>query len=657
MSNTRTITDHLLWDQRIGFDRMKAFATNRQALNNSQAGINLFGIEKFPSISINNIDGVVGNSLGFGPGSNFSNEGMFQTRYSPSTNLNWVRGNHQMSFGFQYEFTQLNIINRANEVASLNFQTFADFLTGNLNGSSSSLLQGQSNRYYRSQQIGSYAQDKWKLRPNLTLTLGVRYDWDGPLVEKYGNLFNFDPTRYKYDPATDTIVNDGFIVAGNNKLFPTHGAGDSTLKGRQWGVGPRIGIAYSPLKNVVFRTGFGIYYDRGEYFTYLSPGAGSGISGPFGVTQEPPLVIPVTPTAGATLSQPFGTVRPPQPSGNPADFASLLPNIAALEGGANDFPFGSYDIHNQLPYTENWSLDLQWQPLNDLAITLGYNGNRGRHEVLPIPFNQPGIATPQNPIHGQIYSYGYQIAGVSAEQFNTFNGGNVDLRVPFIGYSPNAVAYRASGVSAYDALLLNVQKRFTHGFQFGGSYTWSHSFDESSALGLFYNGNNPLVPRDSYAPSDYDRTHVVSFNYTYQLPDFAPTKSLLGKIVDGWGMSGITVLQSGQPYSVVDFSGSIASIYYSFNDSITNPIVPLAPGVQPSQAVTGHSGAFPGLPALNPNFFAIPFIAPGTGGVPPCDPVTGTCDNFETGFGRGGRNIFRQGFQKRADVSIFKVLP
>jgi hypothetical protein len=170
---------------------------------------------------------------------------------------------------------------------------------------------------------------------------------------------------------------------------------------------------------------------------------------------------------------------------------------------------------------------------------------------------------------------------------------------------------------------------------------------------LFYNGNNPLNQRDSYASSDFDRTHVVTFNYLYQLPDF---KTIAGKLVDGWGLSGITVFQSGQPYSVVDFSGSVASIFYSFNDSITNPIVPLAPGVKPSQVITGHTGAFPGFPALNSQFFAVPVIAPGTGGVPPCDP-DGACDNFETGFGRGGRNIFRQAFQKRADVSLFKVLP
>jgi hypothetical protein len=114
----------------------------------------------------------------------------------------------------------------------------------------------------------------------------------------------------------------------------------------------------------------------------------------------------------------------------------------------------------------------------------------------------------------------------------------------------------------------------------------------------------------------------------------------------------LTVLQSGQPYSVIDFSGAVGSIYYSTSDGITNPIVPLAKGYSAKSATTGASGAWTpsgGKTALNPAAFTLPLLpAGGLGGaIPPDDP-------YETGFATGQRNIFRQAFQKRADASIIK---
>jgi hypothetical protein len=430
-------------------------------------------------------------------------------------------------------------------------------------------------------------------------------------------------------------------------------------------------VAWSPsfLKNVVVRSGFGIYYDRGEFFSEFSPSAGFGFNGPFGVTLEPPFIVPVLADSSSTFANPFGAVTPPP--NNLASVTSLIPNQAALISGQTPFLFGGYDPRNKLPYSENWTLDLQWQPTNTLVLTMGYIGNHGVHETVPIPFNQPLIATPSNPVNGQIYSYGYQpndgpttkqcplcnFNPLPTEPFNTSTGGNTDLRVPFIGFNPNSVFYEAAGISSYNALQVGANKRLSHGLQLSGSYTWSHTLDEQSGLGLFFNGNNPLDLRSAYASSDFDRTHVFTLSYLYELPKFAREDSLASKFTNGWGFSGITVAESGQPFNIYDFSGTLGSLFYSANDFITNPILPLAPGVSPAQATLNGSKAL-NQPQVNPVDFIIPTITPGQDGVPPCGNavVSGVplCDSFETPFGNGGRNIFRGPFQTRFDMSLIK---
>ena len=130
-------------------------------------------------------------------------------------------------------------------------------------------------------------------------------------------------------------------------------------------------------------------------------------------------------------------------------------------------------------------------------------------------------------------------------------------------------------------------------------------------------------------------------------------------------MTGIAIFQSGQPYSIYDYTRAVASAYYGTNISLLNPIVPLARGYTPQNALTGHSGPFfdnsgNPIPAINPSAITVPLLAPGQNGIPPCDPTGGPnngelCDNYETGFGPPGeRNIFRQLFQKRADISVQK---
>jgi hypothetical protein len=686
IQNTTTISPNAVWTQGFGFIREKAFAHTIDGYTNSDYGLNIFGLSNVPGITIGTANPNTGSGLAVGPSNNFANAGMFQNTFEGSTKYSWTVGRHTIVGGVQIDHAQLNIINKNSSQGLLDFDTFADFLQGNLcnpstfcgeNGSSV-FVSGSTNRYYRSNQVGAFGQDTFRLKSNLTVIAGLRWDWNGPLVEKNGLLTNFYPKDYSYDFGTDTISNIGIVVAGNNKEFPTKGVSDSTLTGRQWGFAPRIGVAWTPgfLHNVVVRAGFGMYYDRGEYFAELSQSAGGGIGGPFGVTVQQPFSQPFYSPPAASFATPFGATPPPAPPKNLSGVASLIPNISQLIDNTTPYCtangisfcspliFAGYDPTNKLPYSENYTLNLQWQPRNDLVLALAFVGNHGVHEVIPVPFNQPNIATPTSPINGQIYSYGYTVPGVAAENVSTlvegFGSGNTALRVPFIGFDPNSQYAKAAGQSNYDALQFNVTKRYSHGLTLSGSYTWSHSMDEESGEQLFYNGDNPENLRTGYGNSDFDRRHVFMIQYTYEFPKLAMFHGWADKIVNGWGTSGLISAESGQPYSVIDFSGGVASQFYGGgNDFITNPLVPIG-GTGSTQGANpvlqGTLGVNPGNPVLNSAAFGIPLLQPGQNGVPPCDSSSGTkvCDVYETNFGPASRNIFVSPFQSRVDMGVFK---
>ncbi len=712
ISNTWLIKPNLSTVETLGILREKLYSKNDQLFGPGSiptlngvptASINAFGSTYFPGVTIVDAlgsyhpEGSPLATLNIGPGAATQgpNTGVFQNRIQPSGNALWTLGKHTVGFGGSYQYTQLNTIDRrtgTGTIATADFSQYAQGLvTNNYDFNTTTFLQGNANRYYRANQVGLYAQDKFQVMSNLTLMAGLRWDWDGGLTEKYGRIFNFDPSRYGYTPVAGEMPGDigttanGFIIAGNN-VNGTSGVSKTTLTGRQWGFGPRVGLAYAPKKydgKIVVRAGTGIYYDRGELFTYFSPGYAIGdvTGGPFGVNQAPPFVnaqictalgsyyfgyIPTcdpTQPNGGSLNNPWGNTLGAPPTGKASDLTNYLPNAAAIAQGAAPVSLGTYDRANKLPYSINYTLDLQWQPLKGLAVELGYVGTVSRHQVIPVPFNQALIATPTAPVHGQQYSYGYTV--LDPNTFNPINlpngqpflatneGGNVDLRVPYTGYASESIDYKAAGVAAYNALTAHVEKRMSHGLYVGASYTYSHALDEQSGLGLFYNGNNPLNLRDGYASSDFDRTHVLNFNYVYRLPEFRGKNTLMGRVVDGWSVVGLTILQSGQPYSVIDYTGAVGSIYYSVFNGITNPIVPLAPGCTPQNAKTGFSGAFSAVassgPALKATCFTVPLLSPGAlnGAVP-------AGDTFETSFTTGQRNIFRQASQKRADMSIVK---
>src|SRR5580700_45327 len=534
ISDTETVRPNLSVSETFGFIRQKVYSTIAQPFSPQTLGIQTFGAPIFPGITIVDAFGntaayntgcpnsdpqcslptPVANAaltIGQGSASQGALTGVFQNRFMPSANAIWTHGKHTITFGASYAYTQLNTRDRRTDNGIIGVSDFSQFLQGLVTPYTSdgfvttAYLQGDANRYLRAGQTGLYVQDKYALKSNLNVTLGLRYDWNGGLTEKNGRLYNFDPSQYAFNGQN--VTSSGFIVAGNN-AEGTKGVSNSTLTGRQWGFAPRLGIAWSPEmfhNKVVVRAGSGFYYDRGELFTYLSPGFAAGViaGGPFGFNQAPPYVNSQTCTdistlyqfyiptcnpatastplgTGGSLSSPWGSTLQPAPTGKATDIINYLPNANAIETGAQLFSFAVYNRTNKLPYTINNTLDIQWQPRSDISIQIGYVGNLGRHLVIPVPFNQAQIASPSHPIHGQIYSYGYQIldpntfgpialpnnpmTGAPAGKYlNTFEGGNIDLRVPYVGYSSESESYSAAGISAYNALQTHIEKRMSHG--------------------------------------------------------------------------------------------------------------------------------------------------------------------------------------------------
>jgi Carboxypeptidase regulatory-like domain len=747
LDNTITIGSRLNWEQRLGYARMLSYSYYTQTLPGDPSLGSNYGIgsgstppslglaaglpglllEQFPIKGSSSVS----PSLKVGPFSSFADMGYYQNRLNPSTNVILTVGNHTLVAGGGYNYTQLNIDNNRTGIAQITAQNFETFLEGNAYKSNvvetidPNTHKNLADRYYRSNEFSGYLQDKWQARSNLSITAGVRYDYHGGLTEKYGNLFNFDPSLYNVTGTPESgfdVLNAGFVVAPNNgyksSIASSNLAGsDSTLTGRQWGISPRIGFAWSPKKDegkVVIRGGAGIYYDRGELFTYLSQPAGSGTGGPFGVTESSPLATYVS-SSKTTFSNPLGAALTSSsyvpPSSNPSVINNALAaQLAAMTAtssigkGSSEYTygnctgvgaeedatcpsplnFGAYDKNNVLPYTINFTLNMQWQPTNDLAITVGYTGNRGRHSIVPIPFNEAQIATPSNPAmilgasphsSGETATYGFEVlnqnnlvgpyddyAPIGSEPWSTYTGGNTDWRVPYVGFNSNAVLFKTVGNSAYDALETHLEKRLSNHVQGGASYTWSHSLDEQSGVGLFFTGNNPNNLRNSWASSDFDRTNVFSANFQVQIPNAAQAHTLLSYVTNDWNLTGIGIVQSGEPYSLYEFYGAVGSAYVGNYPNLLNPVLSIKDPNNPKSAFTGNRGSFRAaggnyIPAIDPSQVAVNYLSPGEKGVPtaaqgnPGDPL----DTYETDFAPGNqRNIFRQPMQKRLDISVRK---
>jgi hypothetical protein len=470
-------------------------------------------------------------------------------------NFSKVAGRHTMKFGAEFHYDQIN----TNPIAQFNGNflftgsetgsDFADFLLG----IPSQYNQSQLLPFYgRNKYWGLYGQDSWRVRSNLTLNYGLRWDRIEPWYEKNNGLSVFEPGR-------SSVV---FPGAPAGILFPTDPGVPRTLAppgNRDFA--PRIGFAYSPesaddtLLVKIFggpgktsiRAGFGMYYTAIEALTVGILAANP----PFGTTYSspaPPLFATpfITASTGQNQGQPFpfNLVTQKATSSNPDPNVNWSP-YEPISG------IPAYASTNRIPYVEQYTLSLQRQFGNNTVLSANYVGAQAHRLLVMVEANpgdpalclslsQPSAVAPGSPTCGP---FGESNVFTTASG-QVINGTRGPLGPNFGSDTDQATI----GNSNYNALQVNV--RHTSGrLELSAGYTYSKSMDQSSNLGEEV---NPINPALSYALSSFDITHNFVVSYNYRIP-FESLFHATNRWTEGWELSGITHFSTGLPVTLINY--------------------------------------------------------------------------------------------------------
>jgi len=462
-----------------------------------------------------------------------------------------VIGKHIVRIGGAFHFDQINTHPDVIFNGAFLFQgtetgvDFADFLLG----VPSSYNQGDSQPFYnRNKYLGAFAQDSWKLKSNVTLNYGLRWDVISPWYEKYNQLQTLvlgEQSRV-YPGAPEGLV------------FPGDAGVPRTLASTKYDrFAPRIGISYSPdvrdgllakllgtKGETAIRAGYGLYYTA---FEGLSAGIMSA-NPPYGYTYSsvaPPLFATpfVTAASGQSVGQRFPLTFPPfgastgRPNSN-VDWAPYLPIT-----GVPSFYRG-----NVSPYTESYTISLQRQLPASTVLTVSYVGSGAHHllvltsanpgnPALCLSLSQPSEVMPGTPTCGPFGESG---------TYTTSSGVVVDgTRGPFSSQFAAVTYQKTIANSNYNALQINLRHN-SGPLEVMAGYTYSKSLDESSSLA---EAVNPIDSESSKALSAFDMRHNFVVSYNWQLP-ISKALSRDNPWTEGWALSGISRFATGFPVTL-----------------------------------------------------------------------------------------------------------
>jgi hypothetical protein len=452
-----------------------------------------------------------------------------------------VVGTHTIKVGGEFHYDQVN----TNPTAQFNGNflffgsetglDFADFLLGIPSQYNQSQLQPF---YGRNKYAGVYGQDSWRVRSNLTLNYGLRWDRIEPWYEKYNQLAVFAPGQ-------QSVV---FPGAPAGILFPTDSGVPRTLAPPgNLDFAPRVGLAYAPDIKTSVRASFGMFYSAIEALTIGVMSANA----PYGTTYTspaPPLFA--TPFVTAATGQNVGQYFPVQlaPLNTTASHPDPNVNWAQFEpiSGIPDYP-----TTNRIPYTEEYMLSLERGFGSNTLLSMSYVGTQAHRLPVLVEAN-PGnpalclqLSNPANLAPGQAPCGPFGESNVYTTASGQVINGTRGPLGPNFGSDTNQATI---GNSNYNALQVSV--RHTSGrLQLLAGYTYSKSQDQSSSLGEEV---NPLDPALSKALSAFDIKHNFVVSYHYQIP-FERLLHTANLWTQGWEVSGITRFSSGFPVTLVNY--------------------------------------------------------------------------------------------------------
>ncbi len=448
-------------------------------------------------------------------------------------NVSWMRGRHYLKFGGEFRtYAQNQVFDFINNgyiyvdgsgtlegVVPRRIPAGLDptgVLNDFANGFATEFDQASANRQgYRTRSFNLFIQDDWKAKPNFTLNFGLRWEYNNGLKEVHDNVVAFrkgqKSTVFTDAPTGMVYVDDAGIAR-------------STYSEDLNNFGPRFGFSWDVFKNgkLSVRGGYGMFYDIAiTELTLQQLG-----QPPFGIE---PFALYVD------YKNPWPTARETTPIPQPFPFTPVA------RGGHFNFvdispiALTTMDPGFVTPYSQQWNLQVQYEPFRNWLFDVGYVGTAGTKMLNRRDLN-PAIAGPGattgNTDRRRILNQGHPEAALY--------GGT-----PFSGITDQT----SDANSFYNSLQVSVTKRFAHGFQMMHAYTYGHAIDNASGLRVT---SNPFDRSRDRGNSEFDIRHRYVVSYTYEFPWMKLQQGPLGRVLGGWGLSGITTFQTGVPINITE---------------------------------------------------------------------------------------------------------